>query len=172
MQATYIVAVNKQALQWLPAGADVRELTYDQYLAWARAAQAAAGRPVFGIPAGPKGLFYRFTQGYLLPSFTGGQVTTFRGADAEAAWTYMADLWAATAPASTNYEYMQEPLARGEVLVAWDHVARLVGATKDKPDDWLMVPAPRGPKGRGYMLVLAGTRAAEGRPGAARPPSR
>ncbi len=156
MQATYIVAVNKQALQWLPAGADVRELTYDQYLAWARAAQAAAGRPVFGIPAGPKGLFYRFTQGYLLPSFTGGQVTTFRSADAEAAWTYMADLWAATAPASTNYEYMQEPLARGEVLVAWDHVARLVGATKDKPDDWLMVPAPRGPKGRGYMLVLAG----------------
>src|SRR6185503_13897908 len=136
MQATYIVAVNKQALQWLPPGADVRELTYDQYLAWARAAQAAAGRPVFGIPAGPKGLFYRFTQGYLLPSFTGGQVTTFRGADAEAAWTYMADLWAATAPASTNYEYMQEPLARGEVLAAWDHVARLVGAAKDKPDDW------------------------------------
>ena len=90
---------------------------------------------MFGIPAGPKGLFYRFTQGYLLPSFTGGQVTTFRSADAEAAWTYMADLWAATAPASTNYEYMQEPLARGEVLVAWDHVARLVGATKDKPDD-------------------------------------
>lgn len=157
MQATYILAVNKQALQWLPAGADVRELTYDQYLAWARAAQAATGRPAFGIPAGPKGLYYRFVQGYLLPSFTGGQVTTFRSADAEAAWTYMAQLWAATAPASTNYDYMQEPLARGEVLVAWDHVARLVGATKEKPDDWLMVPAPRGPKGRGYMLVLAGT---------------
>jgi multiple sugar transport system substrate-binding protein len=157
MQATYIVAVNKQALQWLPPGADVRELTYDQYLAWARAAPPASGRPVFGIPAGPKGLFYRFIQGYLLPSFTGGQVTTFRGADAEAAWTYMTQLWAATAPASTNYEYMQEPLARGEVLVAWDHVARLIGATKEKPDDWLMVPAPRGPKGRGYMLILAGT---------------
>lgn len=156
MQATYIVAVNKQALQWLPAGADVRDLTYDQYLAWARAAQAATGRPAFGFPAGPKGLYYRFFQGYLLPSFTGGQVTTFRGADAEAAWTYMTQLWAATAPASTNYEYMQEPLARGEVLVAWDHVARLVGATQDKPDDWLMVPAPRGPKGRGYMLIIAG----------------
>jgi multiple sugar transport system substrate-binding protein len=156
MQATYIVAVNKQALQWLPPGADVKDLTYDQYLAWARAAQAAAGRPAFGLPAGPKGLYYRFFQGYLLPSFTGGQITTFRNADAEAAWTYMAQLWAATAPASTNYEYMQEPLARGEVLVAWDHVARLIDATKDKPDDWLMVPAPRGPKGRGYMLIIAG----------------
>ncbi len=51
---------------------------------------------------------------------------------------------------------MQEPLARGEVLVAWDHVARLVNAPADKPDDWLMVPAPRGPKGRGYMLIIAG----------------
>lgn len=156
MQATYILAVNKQALQWLPAGADVRELTYDQFLAWARAGQAATGRPVFGLPAGPSGLYYRFFQGYLLPSFTGGQITTFAGADAEAAWTYMSQLWAATAPASTNYEYMQEPLARGEVLVAWDHVARLVGATKAEPDDWLMVPAPRGPKGRGYMLIIAG----------------
>lgn len=156
MQATYVVAVQKQALQWLPAGADVQNLTYDQYLAWARAAQAGAGRPVFGIPAGPKGLYHRFFQGYLLPSFTGGQITTFRGADAEAAWTYMAELWGAMAPASTNYDYMQEPLARGEVLVAWDHVARLVGATKDRPDDWIMVPAPRGPKGRGYMLIIAG----------------
>jgi multiple sugar transport system substrate-binding protein len=156
MQATYVVAVNKQALQWLPAGADVRDLTYDQYLAWARAAQAATGRPTFGMPFGPKGLGYRFFQGYLLPSFTGGQVTTFRNADAEAAWTYMTQLWSATAPASTSYEYMQEPLARGEVLVAWDHVARLVGATTDRPDDWLMVPAPRGPKGRGYMLIIGG----------------
>jgi multiple sugar transport system substrate-binding protein len=156
MQATYIVAVNKQALQWLPAGADVRDLTYEQYLAWARAAQAATGRPAFGMPVGPKGLGYRFFQGYLLPSFTGGQITTFRSTDAEAAWTYMTQLWAATAPASTNFEYMQEPLARGEVLVAWDHVARLVGATRDRPDDWLMVPAPRGPRGRGYMLIIAG----------------
>ena len=55
MQATYILAVNKQALQWLPAGADVRELTYDQYLAWARAAQAASGPPGLRDPRGPEG---------------------------------------------------------------------------------------------------------------------
>lgn len=156
MQATYIVAVNKQALQWLPPGADVQDLTYDQFLAWAQAAKDGAGRPAFGMPFGPKGLGYRFIQGYLLPSFTGGQVTTFRSPDAEAAWTWLQQMWAVTAPASTQFEYMQEPLARGEVLVAWDHVARLAGATADRPDDWLMVPAPRGPKGRGYMLIIGG----------------
>ena len=156
MQATYVVAVNKKALEWLPHGVDVNDLTYEGYLAWARAAKRGAGRAVFGMPAGPKGLHHRFYQGFLLPSFTGGQITTFRNPDAVTAWNYMRDLWQNMNPASTNYDTMQEPLANGEVLVAWDHVARLVGAPASKPNDWLMVPAPRGPKGRGYMLIVAG----------------
>lgn len=156
MQATYVVAVNKKALEWLPSGVDVNDLSYEDFLAWAKAAKQGAGRPVFGMPAGPKGLHHRFYQGFLLPSFSGGQITTFRNPDAVTAWNYMRELWDNMAPASTNYDAMQEPLARGEVLVAWDHVARLVGAPADKPNDWLMVPAPRGPKGRGYMLIVAG----------------
>ena len=156
MQATYLVAVNKKALEWLPSGVDVNDLSYEDYLAWAKAAKKGAGRPVFGMPAGPKGLHHRFYQGFLLPSFTGGQITTFRSPEAVTAWDYMRDLWDNMVPASTSFDAMQEPLARGEVLVAWDHVARLVGAPASKPDDWLMVPAPRGPKGRGYMLIVAG----------------
>lgn len=156
IQASYVVAVNKKALEYLPASADVNDLTYDDYLAWAEAGKKAAGKPIFGFPAGPKGLYHRWFQGYLLPSFTGAQVTRFTSDDALAGWEYMQRLWAAMNPASTNYDNMQEPLARGEVLVAWDHVARLVGAPKEKPEDWLMVPAPRGPKGRGYMLIVAG----------------
>ncbi|MFC0527359.1 ABC transporter substrate-binding protein [Phytohabitans kaempferiae] len=169
MQATYVLALNKKALEWLPSGADVRTLTYDQLLAWMTAArQGNGGKPVFGLPAGPKGLYHRFFQGYLLPSFTGGQVTTFRGPDAVVAWEYMKQLWAQTVPASTNYDSMQEPLQRGEVLVAWDHVARLRDAPGDKPDDWLMVPAPSGPKGLGYMLVVAGLAIPTGAPEADR----
>jgi len=156
MQATYVVAVHKKALKWLPADVDVNNLSYDGFLAWGKAAKKGAGRPVFGMPAGPKGLHHRFYQGYLLPSFTGGQMTTFRNADAVDAWSYMKELWEVMVPASTNFDAMQEPLARGEVLVAWDHVARLIGAPADNPEDWLMVPAPEGPKGRGYMLIVAG----------------
>ncbi len=156
MQASFVVAVNKKALQWLPSGADVHALTYDQYLSWAQAAAKASGKPVFGFPAGPKGLYHRWFQGYLLPSFTGGVITTFTSSEAATAWRWMKDFWAVCNPASTNYDNLQEPMARGEVLVGWDHVARLVQAPKDKPDDWLMVPAPIGPKGLGYMLVVAG----------------
>jgi multiple sugar transport system substrate-binding protein len=169
MQASYVLAVNKKALQWLPSGVDVQKLSYDDLLDWMTAAKAGnGGKPVFGLPAGPKGLYHRFLQGFLLPSFTGGQITTFRGADAATAWQYLQQLWAQSAPASTNYEFMQEPLQRGEVLVAWDHVARLVGAAGDKPDDWVMVPAPRGPKGLGYLLVAAGVAIPRGGPEADR----
>jgi len=156
MQATYVVAIHKSALAWLPSGADVQKLTYEQYLGWAIAAKKAAGKPVFGFPAGPKGLYHRFFQGFLLPSYTGGLITTFTSPEAVTAWTYMQHLWANMNPASTNYDNLQEPLARGEILVGWDHVARLVDAPKAKPADWLMVPAPSGPKGLGYMLVVAG----------------
>jgi len=167
MQATYLLAVNKKALQWLPSGVDVQKLTYDQFLSWMTAAKAGnGGKPVFGIGAGPKGLYHRFFQGFLLPSFTGGQITTFRSAEAATAWEYMKELWAQTAPASTNYDFVQEPLQRGEVLVGFDHVARLAAAPKDKPDDWLMVPAPSGPKGLGYMLVIAGLGIPKGAPDA------
>ncbi|GAB3272164.1 ABC transporter substrate-binding protein [Sinomonas notoginsengisoli] len=163
IQATYVLAVNKKALQWLPPGADVNKLTYDQFLAWAQAAKAAnGGKAVFGIPAGPKGLHHRFYQGFLLPSFTGGQITTFRNNDATTAWTYMRDLWANMNPASTNFDFMQEPLGNGEVLVAWDHVARLINAVSAKPDDFQLVPAPSGPKGLGYLLVVGGMAVPQG----------
>jgi multiple sugar transport system substrate-binding protein len=164
-QATYVVAVNKSATEHLPSGVDVNALTYDNYLDWAIAARkAAGGKPQFGLPGGPKGLLHRFLQGYLYPSFTGALVTAFRGPDAVTMWQYLKELWANTVPASTNFDFMQEPLGSGQVTVAWDHVARLVDAPKAKPDQWMMVPAPSGPKGLGYMAVLVGLGIPKGAP--------
>ncbi|MFD2398548.1 extracellular solute-binding protein [Prauserella oleivorans] len=111
---------------------------------------------MLGLPAGPEGLLHRFTQGYLLPSFTGGQMTTFRSPEAVTAWEYLRELWANCNPASTTYDFMQEPLETGEVRMAWDHVVRLVEAPEREPRNWRMLPAPRGPHGLGYMAVVAG----------------
>jgi multiple sugar transport system substrate-binding protein len=79
-------------------------------------------------------------------------------------WEYVRELWKCMVPASTTFEFMQEPLANGQVQVAWDHVARLAGATAADPDGFLMVPSPAGPKGRGYMSVLAGLAIPKGAP--------
>jgi multiple sugar transport system substrate-binding protein len=156
MQATYVMAANKQALQYLPAGADLNTLTYAQLQQWAKNIADRTGQRRLGFPAGPTGLFARFFQGYFYPSFTGGVVTTFKSADAEAGWAALKDLWTVSSPSSTNYNFMQEPLLAGEVWIAWDHIARLKEALAAQPDQFVTFPAPAGPKGRGYMPVVAG----------------
>ena len=156
MQASYIMAANKEALQYLPEGADVDALTYDQLIAWGANVMEATGEAKFGFPAGPKGLKHRFFQGYLYPSFTNGVVRTFASDDAVAAWEKMRELWAVTNPASTNFSFLQEQLLNGDAWIAFDHTSRLAGAFNERPDDFIAFPAPAGPTGRGFMPVLAG----------------
>ncbi|TCP55230.1 carbohydrate ABC transporter substrate-binding protein (CUT1 family) [Tamaricihabitans halophyticus] len=156
-QASYLLAADEDALGQLPPGVREDELSYDDLLDWAIAARRANGnRPRFGFPAGPAGLLHRFLQGYLYPSFTGGQITTFRSPEAVRAWEYLRELWANCVPSSTTYEMMQEALVAGEATIAWDHMARLVDAPRTQPGRWRLLPAPRGPRGLGYMAVVTG----------------
>ena len=155
-QATYIMVANKKALQYLPQGANVDSLTYDQLKQWSANVQKGTGERKLGFPAGPKGLMHRFTQGFLYPSYTGQPVTNFKSPEAVKMWTDFKDMWQYVNPASTNYDFMQEPLKSGEVWIAFDHVARLIDALKEKPDDYVTFPAPSGPKGLGHMPVVLG----------------
>lgn len=156
MQATYIVAANKKALDYLPAGADPEALTWEQYRDWAKNIFEATGEKKVGFPAGEKGLMHRFLEGYIYPSYTGGMVSGFRSTEAVAMWQLMKDMWQYVHPQSVAYEFMQEPLLAEEVWVAFDHTARLINAFKDRPDDFLALPSPSGPKGLGFMPVIAG----------------
>ena len=156
MQATYILGVNKQALQYLPSGVNVDDMTYTQLRDWCKNIADKAGSKKCGIPAGPMGLYHRIIQGYLYPSYTGGLVTTYKSADAAKMWGDVKDLWQYMNPKSLNIDFMQESLLSGEVWVGLDHVARLVDAFKLKPNDFQAAPAPKGPKGLYYMSVLAG----------------
>ena len=82
MQATYLMAANKKALEFLPQGADINKITYDQLIEWSKKMAEATGSPKFGFPAGPKGLKHRFFQGFLYPSYTeldGDEIPLGRG---------------------------------------------------------------------------------------------
>ena len=73
-------------------------------------------------------------------------VTEFRSAEAETMWNDYKALWATVNPNSTSYDFMQEPLMAGEVMVAWDHIARVKDALQAAPNDfvaWRRPPAPR-----------------------------
>jgi multiple sugar transport system substrate-binding protein len=156
MQASYIMVANKQALPYLPDGADINVLSYDQLAAWARTVEQKTGKRLLGFPAGPQGLMHRFFEGFLYPSYTGGVVVPYRSEAAEAMWTQFALLWKSVNPASTSYSFMQQPLLSGDVWIGFDHIARVLDALRQKPDEFVVFPAPAGPKGRGYMPVLAG----------------
>lgn len=156
MQATYLMVINKKALQYLPAGADYNALTYDQLLAWAKNIKDATGNRMLGIPAGPGSLLHRFAHGYLYPSFTGSTVKKFKSPEAVAMWQYAKDLWQYVHPEATSWKALDEPLLAEDVWIAWDHTARVKEAIVQRPNDFIAIPSPAGPKGRGAIAVLAG----------------
>jgi multiple sugar transport system substrate-binding protein len=164
IQASYIMAANKQALEHLPEGADVQSLTYGQLQQWAANVEEATGERKLGFPAGPKGLMHRFFQGYLYPSYTGGVVRPFKSLEAEQMWADFKAIWEHASPRSTSYAFMQEPLLAEEVWIAFDHTARLLEAFRQRPDDFVAFPAPAGPAGRGFMPVVAGLAIPKGSP--------
>jgi multiple sugar transport system substrate-binding protein len=164
MQASYIMVANKAALPYLPGGADINALSYEELAAWAGAVEQKTGKRLLGFPAGPQGLMHRFFEGFLYPSYTGGVVVPFRADAAEAMWTRFASLWKSVNPNSTSYNFMKQPLLSGEVWIGFDHIARVLDALRRKPDEFVAFPAPAGPKGRGYMPVLAGLAVLKGAP--------
>jgi multiple sugar transport system substrate-binding protein len=156
MQATFLMVANKKALPFLPTGAALDSLTYDQLAAWARNIDEKTGQRSLGFPAGAKGLMHRFFQGYLYPSFTGSTLLKFRTPEAQAMWSYFADLWLYVHPGSLVYSTMSEPLIAEDVWIGWDHTARLLKVFEERPGDFVAFPAPKGPRGRGFMAVVSG----------------
>ncbi len=164
MQATYIMAANKKALQYLPQGAKPETLTYAQLKEWGANMQKGSGQRRIGFPAGPTGLIHRFFQGYLYPSYTGSTAVQFKSPEAVQMWTDFKEIWQYTNPGSTNYANSGEPLLSEEIWVGWDHIAGLLNALQTRSNDFITFPAPIGPKGRGFMPVLAGFAIPKGAP--------
>jgi multiple sugar transport system substrate-binding protein len=153
---------NKQALPYLPHGADINALSYEQLATWASTLQQKTGKRLLGFPAGPQGLMHRFFEGFLCPSYTGGVVVPFRSEAAETMWAQFASLWKNVNPNSTSYNFMGQPLLSGDVWIAFDHIARVLDALRQKPNEFVAFPAPAGPKGRGYMPLLVGLAVVKG----------
>ncbi len=80
----------------------------------------------------------------------------FNSPEAVQMWEYLKELWKYVHPSSTTWDAMADPLLREEVWIAWDHTARIKDAIVQKPDQFVVVPVPKGPKGRAFILVVAG----------------
>ncbi|MDR7521775.1 MAG: ABC transporter substrate-binding protein [Armatimonadota bacterium] len=156
MQATYLLAARREALQHFPRDRNPMRMTYDDLLQWGENIRQATGQRRLGFPAGPLGLYGRFLHGYIYPSYTGSQVKAFKSAEAVDMWRFLRRLWGVTHPSSFTYAFMHEPLLLGEVWVGWDHTARLIPALRQRPGDFVVLPSPAGPKGRSFLSVVVG----------------
>ena len=156
MQASFVMVANKKALPYLPKGADLNSLTYDQLYAWAKTIYEKTNKKMLGFPAGEKGLMHRFFQGYLYPSYTGSTLLKFKSPAAVKMWDYFKELWKYVQPSSLVYSTMSDPLLIDDVWIAWDHTARLVKVLQERLDDFVVFPAPIGPQGRGFLAVISG----------------
>lgn len=158
MQATYVMAANNDSLQYLPEGADLMHLSWDEWRDWGKNIFEATGERRLGLPlkGGPgAALHHRLLQGYLYPSFTGAVNTEFATDKGIAMWDWLKDSWQYINPNATWSE-MQLPLQNREVDVAWDHTARLIEALRAEPEQFTAFPSPAGPEGRGFMPVIVG----------------
>ena len=171
MTATFVIVVNNKAFDYLPAGLTKEDVikgtdkwTWDALVAWAKNIYEKTGEKRVGLPAGSGGLLHRLIHGYLYVSYTGYQARKFNSPEAVAIWNKLKELWNYCHPESTTWSAMADPLLKGDVWIAWDHTARIISAIKTKPDDFTVVPVPRGPAGRGYILVLAGLAIPKGAP--------
>jgi multiple sugar transport system substrate-binding protein len=150
------MAARTEALQYLPEGADINALTWDQVAEWGANMLDATGERLLGFPFGEDGLRHRLFQGYLYPSFTGKVNNDFATQPGVDMWNWLLDTWQYVNPQSTTYGFMQEPLQSGEVWVAWDHTARLIDALNADPEGFVAFPSPAGPAGRAFMPVIVG----------------
>lgn len=171
LQATFVFAVNKRAFDFLPSNLTREDVlkgtskwTYDALLQWAKNMFERTKAPQLGFPLGPRSLWHRFLHGHIYPSYTGAQAAKFDSGEALSLWSYLRNLFQYVHPACTTWDNMDQPLLRNEVLIAWDHTARVRQAVVERPNDFVIVPVPRGPKGRGYILVLAGLAVPKGAP--------
>jgi len=171
LSGTYIMIINKKAFDYLPDGLTKEDVikgtdkwTYDAFLAWAKKLKEETGSPKVGFPAGVKGLFVRFLHGFMYPAFTGSQVKNFDSPEAVQMWEYLKELWPYVHPASTTWDAIGEPMLREEVWIGWDHIARFKDALFEKPDQFVVVPVPAGPKGRGFIAGFVGVGIPKGAP--------
>ena len=158
------MVANKAALPYLPHGANIYALSYDQLAAWADTIQKKTGKPRLGFPAGPQGLMHRFFEGFLYPSYTGGSWFRFARRRPKRCGCSSRRYGRASIRTRPAISFMQQPLLSGDVWIAFDHVARLLGALRQKPDEFVAFPVPAGPKGRGYVPALVGLAVPKGAP--------
>lgn len=148
----YLLLANNQALPHLPNGADVQDLTWEQYAAWSTAIESNTGEGrsvVTGVPR--KSFIYHFGAAALSH---GAKFPEINSAGAVESWEILLSMKDGFIPNVQDVENCMYPMESGEAWLAVLHNARagfVYTATQ-----FTVAPAPKGPEGIGSVAGMSG----------------
>lgn len=150
----YLLLANKKALPYLPKGADVQDLTWEEYAAWAnniKDGEKEGKAVVTGVPM--KSLVYQF--GGLSLSYGAGfpEINT---PEAVKAWEIFASMHDAFIPGVFSVDNCTDPMLRQEAWLTVFHCARAGQVYASNETQYIVGPAPKGPAGIGSIAGCSG----------------
>lgn len=150
----YLLLANRKAMKYLPAGVDVQNITWEEYVDWAVAIAEGEGEgkcAVTGVPM--KSLIYMY--GGMFLSY-GGEFPVVNSPGAVEAWKLLTKMKDAYSPTVMTYDNVTIPMKSGETWLTVAHMARMGEAYRSNPADYVLAPAPRGPEGIGSIAGTSG----------------
>ncbi len=158
----YLLIANKKAMDYLPEGADVQDLSWEQLVDWALATAKGEGEGKFAVTGVPqKMLIYQYGSGIL--SYGGG-FPDVNSPEALNFWELMVKLKDAHTPTVLTYDTVIEAMKRGEAWLAVTHCARVGQIYSSNPAQFVIAPAPKGPTGIGSIAGTSGFAIMKGAP--------
>jgi multiple sugar transport system substrate-binding protein len=158
----YLLLANNKALDYLPEGADVNNMTWEQYAEWANAVAAGEGEGkvcITGIPQ--KSWVYMFGASELSYGATFPDINTPEAAEAWQIWASMKDAYI---PAVLNVDSCVDPMMREEAWLTVMHNARVGQVYSSNETQFTIGPAPAGPAGIGSIAGVSGYAIMKGAP--------
>jgi len=150
----YLTIANEKAMKYLPSGADLDKLTWEDFAKWSNAIAKGEGEGktvVTGIPM--KSLVYQFGAISLSYGATFPDVNT---PEAIKAWEIFVSMKDDFIPAVLNVDNCVDPMKREEAWLSWMHCARAGQVYSANPANFVVAPAPEGPAGIGSIAGVSG----------------
>jgi multiple sugar transport system substrate-binding protein len=150
----YLLCANVEAMPYLPAGADVQDLTWEEFAAWAVAIAEGEGEGKVAVTGVPQvALIYQI--GAIALSYGAG-FPDVNSEGAVRAWETMVEMRNAFTPTVGTYNNLVEPMKRGEAWLTWAHVANVGDIYNSNPSQFVIAPVPGGPAGKGSIAGTSG----------------
>ncbi len=158
----YLLCANKKALEYLPDGAKIEDLTWNQLADWARLVAEGEGEGKFAMTGAAQTMLI-YQVGCAVLSHGGG-FPDLASPGAVSAWNLFVKMRRSFAPAIMTYESVVPPMKRGEAWLAVAHSARVGEIYSSNPAMFAIAPPPRGPAGIGSIAGVSGLAVVEGCP--------